>query len=574
MIFGFAARLSWVLALAGILTAGLTGVYVYRSSHELLVQSAKEELASTTNMLDRRLDLLFEDVMKDLNFLARHPASQKSLQTGKPDAENDMAKMFELLIANNPAYLQIRLISANEYGLEKVRVDRDKTGTVRVVGDDLQEKGYLPFVSDTLTLPPGSTYLSPIAINHERGSHSGLNRPTATFASPVGDAAGHAMGVIAINLDLNNAFASMAADLPKSFSLFLANQQGDFLIHPEMSQTFGFDRGQSILLQNEFPAATALVEGKTSEAWIEARTGRYTLAPMVAVFHRDVDKDIYGTNRVFVGVGEPLQHVLAKAEELGKKIIWIVGVVGMAGIALAVVLARFVTNPINKLNDTVANFSVTHDLGALAVKRRDELGQLARNFLVMQQQIKQQFAELQKSHKEMEELARHDALTNLPNRRHFLECFQSAIARSLRTKQPLALLFIDLDKFKHINDHFGHEAGDEVLRTVAQRLSANVRGTDTVARLGGDEFVVLLENITNAFKVVEIATNLCTSMAEPLLYADQYLHIGMSVGVSLYPQDGTTLDELIKSADRAMYEAKADSDRRVHFATPPMPIHV
>jgi diguanylate cyclase (GGDEF)-like protein len=572
MKFGFAARLSWVLALAGCLTAGLTGLYAYRSSHDLLVQNAKEELASTAKMMNRRIDSLHLDIIKDLSLLANHPVSRTFLQQEKPDVENSLATLFELLIVNNPTYLQIRLISANEHGLEKVRVDRDKSGPVRVTGDNLQEKGYVPYVSDTLKMLRGSTYLSPIVINHERGAHAGLGQPTAIFATPVFDAANHAIGVIVINLDLKNAFDSLASDLPKTFRLFLANQQGDFLIHPVESKTFGFDRGQRILLQDEFPAAAALVESKTSEITVITNTGAYVDAPLVTVFIRDTDRNLYGANTLFLGVGEPMQQVLAKADALGDKIVLIIGGVGIAGIALAVALARYVTKPINKLSNTVQRFSVNQDIDGLPTQRQDELGQLARNFLVMHNQIKQQFAELQQSHQRMEELAQHDALTDLPNRRLFLDRLENAIARARRSSQPLALLFIDLDKFKDINDCFGHEAGDVVLQSVAKRLSSNVRESDTVARLGGDEFVVLLENIDSGDKVVEVAVvaaKLCDSMYEPLPYANQILHISMSVGVSLYPQDGETLDQLINNADRAMYQAKADPDQRVHFATSP-----
>ena len=569
MRFGFAARLSWVLALAGCLTAGLTGLYVYRSSHDLLVQNAKEELSSTAKMMDRRIDSLHLDIIKDLSLLANHPVSREFLQQEKPDAENTLATLFELLIVNNPAYLQIRLISANEYGLEKVRVDRDKFGPVRVTGDNLQEKGYFPYVSDTLKMLRGSTYLSPIVINHELGAHAGLNQPTAIFATPVVDAANHAIGVVVINLDLKNAFDALASDLPKTFRLFLANQHGDFLIHPDSSKTFGFDRGERILLQDEFPATAALVKRETPEITVISNTGAYTDAALVTAFIRDTDRELTGDNTLLLGVGQPLQQVLAKADELGEQIVLIIAGVGIAGILLAVALARYVTSPINKLSKTVQRFSVNQDIGALPTQRQDELGQLARNFLVMHNQIQQQFAELQQSHQEMENLAQHDALTSLPNRRLFLDRLANAITRARRSSRPLALLFIDLDKFKDINDGLGHEAGDAVLQSVAKRLTAAVRESDTVARLGGDEFVVLLENIDSSDKVAELAANLCRSMQEPLPYANQILHISMSVGVSLYPQDGQTLDQLINNADRAMYQAKADPDKRVHFATAP-----
>ena len=373
--------------------------------------------------------------------------------------------------------------------------------------------------------------------------------------------------MIVINVGLKNAFDALASDLPKTYLLFLANQQGDFLIHPNSSEAFGFDRGQRILMQDEFPPTAALVERKTKEITVLSNTGAYADAPLVTVFIRGTDGQAYGANTLFLGVGQPMQEVLAKADELGKKIILIIGGVGIAGIVLAVALARYVTKPINKLNKSIQRFSVDQDIGDLPTQRQDELGQLARNFLVMQNQIRQQFAELQQSREAMQNLAQHDALTGLPNRRLFLDRLENAIVRARRSSKPLALLFIDLDKFKHINDHFGHEAGDAVLQAVAKRLGATFRETDTVARLGGDEFVVLLENIEDGEKVAEVASKLCQYIHDPLPYADQILHISMSVGVSLYPQDGQTLDKLINNADRAMYQAKADSAKRVHFAT-------
>ncbi len=567
MKFGFAARLSWVLALAGGLTTGLTGLYVYRASHDLMVHNAKEELLSTAKIMRRRIDTLHLGIIRDLSQLANHPASREVLLHDKQDAKDALATLFELLIASNPAYLQVRLISAQEHGLEMVRVDRDKSGPVRVTGDNLQEKGFLPYVSDTLKMQAGSFYLSPIVINHESGTHAGLNQPSAIFATPLVDTINQDIGVIVINLDLKNAFDSLASDLPKSFSLFLANQQGDFLIHPDASRTFGFDRGQRVLLQNEFPDAAALIEGKVFESTVISKTGAYADAPLVTAFIRDRDKALYGANTLFLGVGQPMQQVLAKADELGSRIVFIIGGICIAGIMLAVALARYITNPINRLNNAVQSFSVTQDIGALPTQRDDELGQLARSFLVMHNQIKQQFAELQKSHQKMEALAQHDELTGLPNRRLFMDRLENAIARARRSSRAFALLFIDLDKFKEVNDRFGHEAGDALLQTVAKRLSQHVRETDTVARLAGDEFVVLLENIENNGKVAELATKLCQSVYEPLPWADQILHISMSVGVSLFPQDGETADQLINNADRAMYQAKVDSGQRVHFIT-------
>ncbi|MDP2275186.1 MAG: diguanylate cyclase [Archangium sp.] len=154
-------------------------------------------------------------------------------------------------------------------------------------------------------------------------------------------------------------------------------------------------------------------------------------------------------------------------------------------------------------------------------------------------------------------LALYDALTDLPNRTLLLERLGQLIASTAREERKIAVLFLDLDGFKAVNDTLGHEVGDEVLRAVAGRLVGLVRQTDTVARLGGDEFVVLLDNPASLEEVQRIAGLLVTSVNEPIVRGDVQAQIGASIGIALHPLDGRTPTELLKAADVAMYEAKA-----------------
>lgn len=154
--------------------------------------------------------------------------------------------------------------------------------------------------------------------------------------------------------------------------------------------------------------------------------------------------------------------------------------------------------------------------------------------------------------------ALHDALTDLPNRHLFEDRALMAFTRQQRRPdQACALLFLDLDDFKGINDHFGHKAGDAVLKCVAERAQAAVRQGDTVARWGGDEFIVLLENFTPDM-LRSIAGRLRDSIQEPFEYQGNIVRVGTSIGVALYPKDGRTLDELLHAADYQMYTDKSD----------------
>ena len=165
-------------------------------------------------------------------------------------------------------------------------------------------------------------------------------------------------------------------------------------------------------------------------------------------------------------------------------------------------------------------------------------------------------------------LARYDALTGLPNRNMFIDELERTLARSRRTGDSFALFFIDLDRFKNINDSLGHGAGDRLLQVMATRLRELLRDSDLVARLGGDEFVVLLEGGTEPTSLAGVARKALAAIAEPVLIDDRSFQVTGSVGISLYPQDGSDAATLLKNADAAMYLAKDNGKNNFQFYTP------
>ncbi|WP_051906597.1 sensor domain-containing diguanylate cyclase [Methylomarinum vadi] len=162
-------------------------------------------------------------------------------------------------------------------------------------------------------------------------------------------------------------------------------------------------------------------------------------------------------------------------------------------------------------------------------------------------------------------LAHYDPLTDLPNRSFFLHHLEHAIQIAARTRQKLAVLFLDMDKFKDINDTQGHIEGDRVLKYIADNIRANIRGGDTLARLGGDEFVVLIENLIDTQQLSAICEKLCDSFPAKLSINNIDYPLSISVGVSVYPEHGKTAEILLRNADTAMYEAKKQGPGRYHF---------
>lgn len=161
-----------------------------------------------------------------------------------------------------------------------------------------------------------------------------------------------------------------------------------------------------------------------------------------------------------------------------------------------------------------------------------------------------------KAEQKLHQMAHYDALTELPNRTLFMDRLKQTLAWAKRSKHKFALLFIDLDKFKAINDTHGHGAGDAVLREVGRRLRSNMRDVDTAARMGGDEFTVLITDIHDNRAPLIVANKLIASLSEPITVGDETYTIGASIGISLYPADGRAADKLIGMADAAMYRAK------------------
>ena len=170
----------------------------------------------------------------------------------------------------------------------------------------------------------------------------------------------------------------------------------------------------------------------------------------------------------------------------------------------------------------------------------------------------------------LDHLAHHDPLTALPNRQLFHDRLQHALLRAARDRQQLAILFIDLDRFKHVNDTLGHHVGDALLKQVAAALAGRLRDGDTLARLGGDEFIVLLENVAGQCGAGQVADKLIAMFEQPFIVADHELFVTCSIGISTYPADALDLNMLIRNADVAMYQAKARGRNGYQFYAPSM----
>lgn len=202
----------------------------------------------------------------------------------------------------------------------------------------------------------------------------------------------------------------------------------------------------------------------------------------------------------------------------------------------------------------------------------DEEGELSHAVSLVQDvtERKQAEAALRRHETRLNYLAYHDTLTHLPNRTLFYDRLTHAMSTARRSGQPVALFFLDLDRFKNINDSLGHHIGDELLVKMADRLRGCVRDSDTLARIGGDEFVIILEQLHGYKDVTKVARQILRSLQEPLEVSDRELYMTVSIGISMFPTDADDVEGLMKAADVAMYRAKDQGRNTFQAYTPDM----
>ncbi len=224
-----------------------------------------------------------------------------------------------------------------------------------------------------------------------------------------------------------------------------------------------------------------------------------------------------------------------------------------------IVNRTLVSRPLGKLQARMADYQIEGELVKVGINTNDEIGLLASEYNTLVDIINEKQQELR-------HMATHDLLTGLPTRMLCQEHISFAIANSVRHEDKIAVMFIDLDGFKAVNDTLGHEAGDELLQKVANTLLGEIRGNDTVTRFGGDEFVIMLSDLKDKDGAVNVAEDIIHSLSRKFRLSQGDACIGASIGIAMYPDHAKDVDSLIKAADMAMYVAKNKGKNAYVFA--------
>lgn len=266
------------------------------------------------------------------------------------------------------------------------------------------------------------------------------------------------------------------------------------------------------------------------------------------------------------GVFELYQEVTPFMQQLQRSLWWVTGCVFVVFALLYLMQYAVVRRAQRILEEQEGKITAARDTLELQVESRTE--ELKRT----NQQLQGEIGERRQAESKLNYLAYHDPLTGLANRRCFIERLEESLRESAEQGYQMAVLFVDLDQFKQVNDSLGHGVGDELLVSVAARLTEQLRLVDMLARLGGDEFICLMERVRNEDEVAIVANEIIDAFDVPFRLGDHELFLSASVGISLFPRDGASVLELMRNADSAMYRAKAIGRGHFHFYTPEMTV--
>ncbi|MDZ4202304.1 MAG: EAL domain-containing protein [Gallionella sp.] len=396
-------KLGFWLALLGAVSTALTGYYVYDRSRALLVESSQEKLLTSTQVLAQRFSGSIASISADVRLIASLPlleqiAEQPANSAALAVHKRQLAELFSGLLSTHSEYSEIRLIGVENYGRELVRVNRVDHESIRlkvIDGTGLQEKSHFPYFFETLRLPAGQLYVSQIGLNQERGANHGFGKPTIRLATPVRSKNGTPFGIIVIDVDLEDQFNMIRADLPPDLHLLLTNQRGDYLLHPDASKTFGFDLGRPFLIQNDLPETAVVLESKAQHTVLEIRDESLLGSGALATFMR-VPFGVPDEQRfLMLGLYTPLENVLAKSNSLGLSVIQLTLLFIALATLVALALARVLARPLNQMAEAVRMHALGRPSAELPVERNDEIGDLAKSFNSMTVQLNEQMFEIQ-----------------------------------------------------------------------------------------------------------------------------------------------------------------------------------
>ena len=523
----------------------------YKSSEEYLKESQFDEIQELSRNIIKNIDetssdILFLSQQNDLNDYIELP-----YQYYLDKISNEYYQFSKL----KTKYFQMRLIGVDGNELVKVIFDGEAEIIPR---NQLKNQADQEFFQEILSLEEGEIYISPFKLHTTDGEVNKPHQPSLLFGTPIFNSQGELSVMIVLNYSGERIFQSLQSGNPNSSSeKYLVNPQGYWLQGPDDALEWGFmfEQGQNWTVSAIYPQVWEILQTNNKGQYIDSN-GLFTFkkstpfTPMIPEMNdAKAEVNVPGIEQETSVVPsiEQEQQPPAPRNPISFK---------FSGNDYHWYLLSFYPDfQKGLIKSLLPGYLVILLIVAISLSIITWL--VAYNDFMREE-----------SRIALKEMATHDSLTRLPNRLLFLDRLNHAVAIAKRNNNQLAILFIDLDDFKSINDTYGHHIGDIVLVEVARRLQDSVRESDTVGRFAGDEFICLLENITNPDSISEIAQKILDTLNQEYTIAGCCtLHFSASIGISISPQDSEAPDELVHFADVAMYAIKAGKKNNFGFYT-------
>ncbi|WP_293269141.1 sensor domain-containing diguanylate cyclase [Neptunomonas sp.] len=511
-----------IFLLSGLLIVGLVVASILFIESKGELKELKMEEARLTNLFEQSIEHEFFMVTTDLKLLASHHNLSTYLAHPTEPDRQALITEFLALSQHKRKYDQVRLL--NNDGNEVIRINFNDGLPESVPQNQLQSKADRYYFQDSIKLAKGQIFFSPFDLNVEQGKIEQPIKPIIRIAVPLFDSNGDKKGILILNYlgqHLFNHIKSVVDVLDSRATVMLINMQGYFLKGRHSDEEWGFMyKDEQRSFASKFPQAWKNIKPIKGDMF-ENHKGLFTFTTVYPLRDHMVSSsgsvEPFGTSSSQIDPGNYSWKlvVYVPSNILTQNTLRLLNT--MNPILLAIVFLVFV------VAFFIAQARVRHELDDESIER----------------------------------MAHFDELTGLPNRTLLYGRLDQLIQQEEPSTSSFALLFIDLDGFKDVNDKYGHNTGDQVLKETAVRIQLNIRKIDTAARIGGDEFLVVLTGVSSPRDAASVAKKIIDSFNVPFQISEVCKPIvGASIGISVYPSDGKDADMLIKQADVAMYRAK------------------
>ncbi len=403
-------KITLVFSFLVFMISALVGYISYSAGSRLLEETEIAHLKQTVQLVEREFAIVFEGIGADVLFLSDIPAlkyiaeyhTEFPIPPNTPLTENQLlscsAGTFMGFMNNRDLYTQTRFIGRAQKGLELVRVERHKDNdSINIKKEALQSKAHRDYFQKTIHLNDNELYLSPIDLNREHGVIEEPHSPTVRVATPIYSANQNSVGLLVINVAMQKLFAKIQQNLPDAMKLYIANSQGDYLIHPDTEKTFGFEFGQPYKMQEEFPFTKALLDQQKDElARSRLKQDNNSDELNFSYFSSiQLSPEKFKQRRLYVGVLLPYKTAVSGKQGILNDSVRKAVLLCSLGVLFTFIFAVYLTRPLKYITIAVSRFAKgEHDVD-LCLNRTDEIGELARTCQMMANQIRWQLLRLE-----------------------------------------------------------------------------------------------------------------------------------------------------------------------------------